>query len=271
MHTIQSIESFEDPLLWPYRTMKRQQDHEASGIFVAEGDKVVRRLIDSSLALVSLLVGPDQVEEFSALIAPRPESIQLYAAPKEVLEQLTGYALYQGVLGVGRIPALPRCRPAAMSMPGPRFFAAVDGLNNAENLGVVIRNAAAFGAQALLVGETCTSPYMRRSVRNSMGAIFRMQVIFSTDLAADLRRLAAGGFRCVAAHPHTDRRVLSQAKLDGDCCIVFGSEGDGLRAEVLDACDEWVVVPMHHGVDSLNVGSASSVFLYEAARQRGRA
>jgi len=155
-------------------------------------------------------------------------------------------------------------------------FAAVDGLTSAENIGLLTRNCAAFGAQALIVGETCISPYLRRAVRNSMGAIFKLPIVElktggrppAPTLAGTLGQLRAAGVRCLAAHPHTNMKTVSQADFTGDCCIVFGSEGSGLSPAVLAACDEAVAVPMANDVDSLNVGAAAAVFLYEAARQR---
>jgi len=171
--------------------------------------------------------------------------------------------------------------------PGPRLFVAVDALTNAENLGALVRNCVAFGVQALIVGESSSSPFLRRAVRNSMGTIFQLPVIelaklglrhrfktkpHTTDLTLPecLKELRARGVRCIAAHPHTDKKVLSQADFSGDCCIVFGSEGDGISAPVLAACDEAVAIPMPPTVDSLNVGAAAAVFLYEVARQRGK-
>ena len=85
-----------------------------------------------------------------------------------------------------------------------------------------------------------------------------------------MKELRARGVRCVAAHPHTDKKLLSQADFSGDCCIVFGSEGDGISPAVLEACDEAVAIPMPPTVDSLNVGAAAAVFLYEVNRQRGK-
>ena len=137
-----------------------------------------------------------------------------------------------------------------------------------------MRNCAAFGAQALIVGETSSSPFLRRAVRNSMGTIFQLPVVelkpelTPKNLAEALRHLRAHGIRCLAAHPHTENKILSQVDFTGDCCIVFGSEGSGLSPEVLAACDEAVAVPMADGVDSLNVAAAAAVFLYEASRQR---
>ncbi|MBM3823395.1 MAG: RNA methyltransferase [Verrucomicrobia bacterium] len=266
MVEIEEIRSFEDPRLLPYRTMRRQDDHEAQGVFVAEGDKVVARLLETAITVISMLVQRERVEEYRRLLSMRPERVWLHAAEKAVLEQLTGYPLYQGVLALAKIPFQPRSISFPVAPGG--LVVALDGLANAENLGVIARNAAAFGADVLLVGENCVSPYLRRAVRNSMGALFRMRLVLSFDLAADLRRLDTLGFRNLAAHPHTDRRVLAQAGMTGHLCVVFGSEGHGIRPEVLAECGEWVAAPMAPGVDSLNVASASAVFLYEACRQR---
>jgi TrmH family RNA methyltransferase len=152
----------------------------------------------------------------------------------------------------------------------PRFFVAVDGLTNADNLGVIIRNCAAFGVQALIVGETCCNPFLRKSVRSSMGTIFRLPIVEVASLTEALAQMRAEGVRSVAAHPHTKQVMLSQSKLAADCCIVLGSEGDGISPAVLAACDEAAAIPMHGSVDSLNVSSASAAFLYEVQRQRGK-
>ena len=102
-----------------------------------------------------------------------------------------------------------------------------------------------------------------------MGSIFHLPVVETTSLTQAFADLRAQGIRCIAAHPHADGRVLSQANLRTDCCIVFGSEGYGISPAVLAACDEAAAIPMPETVDSLNVGSAAAVFLYEANRQRG--
>ena len=103
-----------------------------------------------------------------------------------------------------------------------------------------------------------------------MGAVFHLPIVETASLARALEDLRQQGIRCVAAHPHSDGRTLSDASLAGDCCIVFGSEGYGISPAVLAACDEAAAIPMPPTVDSLNVGSAAAVFLYEANRQRNR-
>ena len=270
MYHPQRIESFDLPELQPYRTMRRQLEHRQQGIFVAEGDKVVRRLLESQFSVVSVLLPEKWLRELEPLLQARPELIQVFVADKELLETLTGFSMYQGLLAVAKVPAMPTLAEMLARSPKPRLLAAADGLSSAENLGALVRNCAAFNSQALIVGETCGSPFLRRAVRSSMGAVFQLPIVEPPSLAQSLRDLRQHAIRIIAAHPHATGRTLSQADFTGDCCLVFGSEGYGLSPAVLAACDEAAAIPMPPAVDSLNVGSAAAVFLYEANRQRGR-
>jgi tRNA G18 (ribose-2'-O)-methylase SpoU len=297
---IHKIASLDLPELAPYRTLRRAAEHAAHGIFVAEGDKVVRRLLESDFGVVSVLLPENRVAEFEPLLRARHEKeIPVFAVTKKsVLEELVGFEMFQGVLAIGKIPAIVTLEKILAESPRPRLFAAVDGLTSAENIGLLVRNCAAFGTHALIVGETSSSPFLRRAVRNSMGTIFQLPVVelgevtasgtatvhtsrtakspdgspgvspHQKTLAQTLNELRKHHIRCVAAHPHTDKKSLSEADFTGDCCIVFGSEGKGISPEVLAACDEAVAIPMANDVDSLNVGAAAAVFLYEASRQR---
>jgi tRNA G18 (ribose-2'-O)-methylase SpoU len=271
MFHVVPIASLELPELQPYRTMRRSQDQCVQGIFVAEGVKVVRRLLESRFEVVSVLLPEKWLAEFTALIAARPEpEIPIYvAADKHLLEQLIGFSMFQGVLAVGRIPARIALVDLLKCGSPPRLLVATEGLTNAENLGALVRNCAAFNVQGLIVGETSSSPFLRRAVRNSMGTIFRLPVYETPGLVSTLRDLRQRGVRCIAAHPHNNTRTLSRADFSGNCCIVFGSEGYGISAPVLETCDDVIAIPMPPLVDSLNVGAAAAVFLYEANRQRG--
>ena len=270
MFTVHRIESLELPELAPYRTLKRPAEHEAQGIFVAEGDKVVHRLLASSLTVLSVLLPEYRLAEYEPGLRTRHEDIVVYSVTdKRVLEELVGFEMFQGVLAVAKIPPHGSLEELLARCQSPLLFAAADGLTSAENIGVLVRNCVAFGAQALLVGETSASPFLRRAVRNSMGTIFQLPVVETSNLADTLNQLRRQGVRCFAAHPHTDQKTLQQVNFTEDCCIVFGSEGNGISPLVLAACDEAVAIPMPPSVDSLNVASAAAVFLYEARRQRG--
>jgi tRNA G18 (ribose-2'-O)-methylase SpoU len=294
---IHHIESLDLPELAPYHTMRRPAEHERAGIFVAESVKVVRRLLESRFEIVSLLLPERWVAEYEPLIQQRPEGeIPVFVAEeKKLLEQLTGFSMFQGVLAVGKIPASVPLETILANSSAPRLFVAIDELNKAENIGALVRNCVAFDVQALIVGETSSSPFLRRAVRNSMGTIFQLPVlelgrageiaspkekkqrsrsgespVQKPVLVQTLRELSGQGIRCFAAHPHTNGKTIGKVDFSGDCCIVFGSEGTGITPAVLKACDETVAIPMPSTVDSLNVGGAAAVFLYEAARQRGK-
>ncbi len=270
MFTAQKITSFDLPELQPYRTMRRQMEHRQQGIFVAEGEKVVRRLLESHFEVVSVLLPQKWFLELEPVLGARPEHIRVFVAEKKLLETLTGFSMYQGLLAVGKIPPPVSLNQVLEQSQKPRLLAAVDSLSSAENVGSLVRNCAAFNVQALIVGETCASPYLRRAVRSSMGTVFVLPVIESANLVSTLKELQASRVQSIAAHPHADQLTPSKADFTGDCCIVLGSEGYGISHNVLAACNQAVAVPMPPTVDSLNVASAAAVFFYEANRQRGK-
>jgi tRNA G18 (ribose-2'-O)-methylase SpoU len=268
MFHLEKVASFDPPELAPYRTLRRAAAHEAQGIFVAEGDKVVQRLLESSFTVISVILPESRRAEFRPLLASRPETFVVYLANKHFLEALVGFELFQGVLAIGKIPRPLTLADLLGPRTGPKLFAAVDGLSSAENIGLLVRNCAAFGAHGLIVGETSSSPFLRRAVRNSMGAIFELPIVAASSLVQALHTLRASGVRGIAAHPAANQKTLMQADFTSDCCLVFGSEGQGISPAVLAACDEAVAIPMPPKIDSLNVGAAAAVFLYEASRQR---
>jgi len=293
MLRLERISALDRPELAPYRSLKRSGEHEALGIFIVEGDKVLHRMLESDFIVLSVLLQEERLAEFEPILRARPEKeITVYVCERAVMTELVGFEIYQGVLAIGKIPHPVTLASLLARSPSPRLFVAADGLSNAENIGVLMRNCLAFGVQALVTGETCSSPFLRRAVRNSMGAVFKLPVMelggaklptspnvagnsgsrgrspHQPALAETLREMRALGIRCIAAHPHTDKKVLSQADFTGDCCVVFGSEGHGISEAVLAACDEAVAIPMSNEVDSLNVSAAAAVFLYEVNRQR---
>jgi tRNA G18 (ribose-2'-O)-methylase SpoU len=266
---IRTILSLDEPGLDPYRTLRRPLSHRRQGLFVAEGEKVVRRLLENDVEMVSALMTGDLLARYRDLLERRRESIPVLIAGKKLLEEIVGFKCHQGIMAVGTVPPQLTLETIAAASRRPRILAATDHLTSAENTGVLVRNCAAFGVCGLMVGETSADPWLRRSVRNSMGTIFKLPIHYTENLAVTLRTLRLHfGFRVFAAHPRQGSAPLFATDLSGDCCIVFGSEGDGISPAVLDACDEMVAVPMAEGIDSLNVACASATIIYEAIRQR---
>jgi tRNA G18 (ribose-2'-O)-methylase SpoU len=262
------VTGLDRPELAPYGTLRQSEEHKRAGIFVAEGDKVVRRLLESHFGVVSVLLPERRLAEFEPLIRARAEDVPVYLMELAELEKLTGFPFFQGVLAVGKIPVTHAIETVFASTPSPRLFVAIEGLSNAENVGLIVRNCAAFGAHALIVDGTSASPFLRRAVRNSMGTIFKLPIIDTASLIQTFGWLRERKMRLVAAHPSGENQTIRQTNFGGNCCIVLGSEGNGLSEELVAECDECVAIPMSNEVDSLNVGSAAAVFLYEAARQK---
>ena len=270
-HNIQNISSLEMPELQPYRTLRRPLEHIQHGIFVAEGTKVVDRLLHSSIEIHSILVTPEWYESLSSLpeVQATLETIPtVFIAEKHLLEDIVGYNLHQGIMAVARIPkniSLSELMPAIRQ---PHFLVALDGLVNSENVGVIVRNCAAFGIDGIIVGETSSSPFLRRAVRNSMGTVFHIPIIHVEHLGESLTYLhQTFKTEIIAAHPH-DKATIHNTDFTGNICIVLGHEGLGVSQPILDICTQRIAIPMENNTDSLNVASASAVFLYEARKQR---
>ena len=269
MTTITRLQSLDLPELEPYLTMRRPVGHRERGIFIAEGEKVVRRLVESELRIVSILLTEEWLVEYLPLFERRGVEEGVYVAGKTLLEEIVGYKLHQGIMAIGRVPDQIDPFVSGKRSGDRHLFVALDGVANSENMGVIVRNCAAFGVDALIVGETSCDPYLRRSVRNSMGTIFNLPVVKCENLVASLESMRRDhGVRIVAANPRDGAVDVGSAALSGDLCIVFGSEGDGISSQVLAACETIVRIPMYRDVDSINVGSSVGVILYECARQR---
>ena len=183
MYRLQKIESFDLPELQPYRTMRRQHEHRQQGIFVAEGEKVVRRLLESKLQR-RLGAAPGEMAAGIGA-APAGEAGRRFRCSwprRRCSKRSPASRCTRACWRWGRFRHCRRFEEIVARSPQPRLLAAADGLSSAENLGALVRNCAAFSAQALIVGETCSSPFLRRAVRSSMGTIFQLPIVESASL-----------------------------------------------------------------------------------------
>lgn len=219
------------------------------GHFVGDGLRVVKKMLERN-AVVRLLCSPDWADKL-----PPHDGIEVRIAPRERLDQMVGFRLHQGIMALGRIPPP---RPVQGS-----FLVALDGLNNAENVGAVLRTCAGFGVDGVLYDGTCASPWLRRSVRVSLAAALQVPVQEVPALADALRPLNAW-----AAHIHGERRDYRDVDYRGPVCIVIGGEDKGVTDPVLGACKGVIYIPMAEHWDCLNAASSAAVLLAEVARQR---
>lgn len=257
------------PGLQYYLTLKRPVLHREQGIFIIEGDKVIERFLESNLTAISFLLTPEWLERCRERVDRRPEPVEIYVGSRKLFEQIIGFKYHQGVMGVARVPVQPSLDQVVSNVKGPVFLAAIENLESAENVGVVVRNCAACGVHAIIVGETTADPYLRRAVRNSMGTVFSMTVIYSTNLIETIIECKERyGIDVYAAHPRPGSFPLYDADLTKSCCIVLGNEGKGVTETLAQACTASLRIPMAPDVDSFNVACAGAIFFYEGLRQR---
>ncbi len=222
---------------------------QPEGTFIGDGERVVRRMLQTT-PVERILCTPEWAERL-----PIPDSVDVALAPLQTLAELVGYRLHQGLMALGRIPPSP-------PLTGT-FHVALDGLVDAENVGAVLRTCAAFGVDGVLIGPSTASPWLRRSVRVSMGAALFVRLHPVPDLAA-----ALAGMNAYAAHIHGERRNYALLDYRKPVCLVLGGEPRGVSEPVLKACKGVIYIPMAPDWDCINVGASAAVLLSEVARQR---
>jgi tRNA G18 (ribose-2'-O)-methylase SpoU len=265
---LQHLDDPSDPALGDYAALNdpalRKRYEGRTGVFIAEGPNPVRELVASPYAVRSLLLAEERVTEVSDVLVA--VDAPAFVVPREVLYELVRFPLHQGVLGCGvRRPPLEVADVAR----GASRLLVLEGLNDHENLGTLFRSARGLGCQGVLLGRGCADPLYRRSVRVSMGHILRLPFApVGDDLAATLTTLHAAGIVTVALTPDPAARDLREVAVDladRRVAVLLGAEGPGLTGEALGAAAVRARIPMHAGVDSLNVAAAGAVALHALA------
>ena len=258
------IESLDDPRVAPYRNLKLKNLRRGGEFFIAEGKKVVERLLESDFQTASVFISERRVEEWTAKV---PDPVPLYVASQDLMSDLIGFDFHVGVVGCGvRRPSvsLEQLLPRAASR---LTIVACPNCDNPENLGAIIRIGAAFGVDALLLGKSCCDPFARRVIRVSMGTAFKLPIIESNDLARDLRRLKAEWQFELAATVLDERAErLDVAGRSSRFGILMGNEDTGLDDSWTGLCDRKLTIPMCRGTDSLNVSVAAGIILHHFTR-----
>ena len=262
------ITSIDDARIAPYRNLKDRELAREEGRFIAEGEHILRWLLASVYPCESVLLARRRVAEIGPLL---PAGVQLYVAPDELMRQIIGYKFQSGVIAVGRRRAAVTLdqvlRQAAPESRRRSTLLVLPETASAANMGSLIRIGAAFGVDALLLGERCCDPFWRQSIRVSMGTIFSLPIMRSSDLVDDLRRLRQqGGFELAAAVADDAAERLDGASRGHRLALLFGNEAQGLAPQYSSLCDRRLTIPMRRGTDSLNVAVAAGIFLYHFTR-----
>lgn len=269
--TVIPIESLDDPRIADYRNLKDRELARRGDLFIAEGEHVVRRLLASSTPVVSMLLAERRVADVAPLAPP---DVPIYSISDPLMTQVLGFKFHSGVIAVGRRPR-PRkewiemcCDPGdSGGSGGPRTLLVCPQIINHENLGSLMRIAAAFGVDGFVLGPESCDPYWRRSIRVSMGTIFSLNLVRSQDLESDLRTLRDRyGFELAATVLDEDAQPLHTVARPPRLALLLGNEAQGLDRRWVDLCDRRITIPMKLGTDSLNVSVAAAVFLYHFTR-----
>jgi tRNA G18 (ribose-2'-O)-methylase SpoU len=257
-----------DPRLADYTGLTdvelRRRREPAEGLFIAEGEKVIRRALAAGYRMRSMLLTPKWLPVMEDVIEAADAPVHL--VEPALAEQVTGYHVHRGALASMAREPLPDL-PGLLA--GARRVAVFEDIVDHANIGAAFRNAAALGVDAVLLTPRCADPLYRRSVKVSMGAVFQVPWTRLESWPADVETLRAAGFT-VAALCLSDKAIgLDElaARDEPRLALVFGTEGDGIAPRTLAAVDEHVRIPMDAGVDSLNVAAASAVAFY-ATRPR---
>lgn len=237
------------------------------GVFIAESPKVIELALNAGCIPLSLLMERRHLQGQGASLMARCPDIPVYTADRDVLASLTGYALTRGILCAMQRPSP---RTAESLLADARRVAVLEGIVDSTNMGAIFRSAAALGMDAVLLTPTCCDPLCRRAVRVSMGTIFQVPWARIGDCPEDwpqagMELLHKNGFATAAmalddrAISIDDVRLRQEEKL----AVLLGTEGDGLSHQTIARCDYTVMIPMKHGVDSLNVAAASAVAFWQ--------
>lgn len=266
MANIIEISSLELPELQMFTKLTdsrlRDKLERGKGIFIAESTKVITYALDAGFTPKALLMERKHLEGQGKAIIARCGEIPVYTADRQVLEQLTGYALTRGILCAMERKPTPKaeniCRDA-------RRVAVLEGVVDATNIGAIFRSAAALGMEAVILSPTCCDPLCRRAIRVGMGTVFQLPWAWAETWPDFLDTLHGMGFATAAMALEEDSLSMDDPRLQKEerLAVLLGTEGTGLEKTTIQKCTHTVMIPMSHGVDSLNVAAASAVAFWQ--------
>jgi tRNA G18 (ribose-2'-O)-methylase SpoU len=267
MNRVVHIHDSADPRVALYVAV-RERDLVGHGRrFVAEGELILRLLLSQSrFRIESIFILDSRLARLAPLLAGLSDEVPVYVAERPVMDEVVGFPIHRGVLAIGRRGPELSHRGLLSGLPRNSVVVGLVGISNHDNVGGIFRNAAAFGADAVLLDETSCDPLYRKAIRVSAGA--SLKVPFARGGAAEemLEELAAAAYDIVGLSP-SGRETLDEITLGPRTALLFGAEGDGLPPNILSRTRS-VRVPMAPGFDSLNVATASGIALYKAYHDR---
>jgi tRNA G18 (ribose-2'-O)-methylase SpoU len=270
------ITSFDDPRVDVYRNVRDADLRGRDGLFMAESELVLLRMMRTPWRLHSMLLSREKAGRpaMCEAIAQLPATVPVYVADLKLIHDIAAFHIHRGCLAAGFRPTAAELSIDSVMRPlCERTRVCVllaEGVTNVDNMGGLFRNAAAFGADAVILDSASCDPLYRKAIRVSMGHVLSMPYAVSANWSDDLRRLKHElALTLVAAELTPSAQPLWTMPQADRVGIVFGSEGHGVSAQTLRLCDAVCSIPMSAAAASLNVAVASAVFLYERNRAGG--
>lgn len=256
-----------DPRLADYRDLRdvelRKHLEGEHGLFLAEGEKVVRRAVEADFGVRSFLMAPRWLDGLADVLA-RTDA-PCYVVSEDLAEQVTGFHVHRGALASLHRRPLPSVEEV---LTEARSVLVLEDVVDHTNIGAIIRSGAALGFDAVLLSPRCADPLYRRSIKVAMGAVFSTPWTRLPDWYDALPRLSEAGFTTVALTLADDATPIEEAVAGLDkVALVMGSEGPGLSPRWQSSADRRAIIPMREGIDSLNVAAATAVACYVTARR----
>jgi tRNA G18 (ribose-2'-O)-methylase SpoU len=267
------VERADDPQVADYVDVQEASLARRAGAFIAEGTELVRTMIHRSRHPVrSVLVSEKRLEAMREDLGLLDARVPIYVAAQPVMNAIAGFDIHRGCLAIGERSAIPGADEllASIEDPGGSVLIVLEGLANHDNLGGVFRNAAAFGARAVLLDPTCADPLYRKAIRVSMGAALTVPFARLSPWPDALAVLRDRGYRVAALTPAPDAEDLRRAPIEGSrWALLLGTEGVGLTPAALARADRRWRIAIEPVVDSLNVATAAGIALFALSRSRG--
>lgn len=264
MPSLITVDDPEDPRIAAYRDVRERDLVGRDGCFIAEGEVVLKVLATSARHhLVSALIVEKRIERQMPLLADLPDGIPVYRASQAVFDAIAGFPMHRGILAIGRRAPVPAAETLLASL-GPRALVVVlFGIANHDNIGGIFRNAAAFGADAIILDGACCDPHYRKAIRVSVGASLIVPFARLSPGEDAVELLGRHGFEVLSLSP-AGATPLSALARAPRVAALFGTEGPGLPAELLSRT-RTIAIPMAGGFDSLNVATTSGIVLHHLA------
>jgi tRNA G18 (ribose-2'-O)-methylase SpoU len=254
------LDRFDDPRLEDYRNLSDAELLRRRNLFVGEGRLVVGRLLAEKYRVASMLLNNASVQALEASLA-QLGGTPIYVCDNDEFASITGFNLHRGCLALAERPAT---RTADEITDASGLILVLEAVTDADNVGSVFRNAAAFGVGGLLLSSTCCDPLYRKAIRTSMGSTLRMPYARVENWPAYIDTLKKKGFMVVALTPGVSARDLGSFARQGGqkIAVLVGSEGPGLSERVMAMADVHLRIPIRPDVDSLNLATATGIALY---------